>query len=579
MSWVESIPPAKIGMPEKFGEWRAAQAQAIEDALSSDKRFVVLNAPLGMGKSGIGCAVAMFEGSRAVYLTSTKALQAQLESDGFPGMSRIEGRSNYQCAEMGGAYTCDEYSRFCKAKQCSYNVVKGHRADCSVYECLPSASGSHHGWSGHCPYKRAYQDAMLSKLVNTNYSYWLSVGRFNQGLGDVDILICDEAHAAPDEVCRSLATTITHGDLSLTTVKLPDDPRDLNVWPEWSKQVMAELVAHPITLNSPGYSQRQLLSLIKRRGKLAEKCQTLTTMHGDWVVEPGRDGWSFEPVWPYQHAEKALFRGIPKVILMSGTITRKTMALLGVKRDDYDYFQYPYVFPKRNNPVYHVKSGVINKNTKPEVLEGWYRTIGNILRTRSDRKGIVHTVSYRRADEIKEWLDRNMPEVGRMCLTHESRTTQETIRRYKSSRQPVFLLSPSVTTGYDFPGRECEFVVLCKLPFPMTQSAVMKARQEQDKLYSGYLMVQDLVQSSGRGMRSATDRCEVFVLDDSWFWASRRYQGFIPPWFRARTVEYLPKAPMSIEQANRDVADLDVVDDSNTPYLAIDSEIEAAVSS
>jgi hypothetical protein len=44
-------------------------------------------------------------------------------------------------------------------------------------------------------------------------------------------------------------------------------------------------------------------------------------------------------------------------------------------------------------------------------------------------------------------------------------------------------------------------------------------------------------------------------------------------------VEYLPKAPMSIEQANRDVADLDVVDDSNTPYLAIDSEIEAAVSS
>ena len=37
------------------------------------------------------------------------------------------------------------------------------------------------------------------------------------------------------------------------------------------------------------------------------------------------------------------------------------------------------------------------------------------------------------------------------------------------------LVSPSVSTGYDFPGRECEWQFICKVPFPDGRAKIQQA--------------------------------------------------------------------------------------------------------
>jgi Rad3-related DNA helicase len=75
----------------------------------------------------------------------------------------------------------------------------------------------------------------------------------------------------------------------------------------------------------------------------------------------------------------------------------------------------------------------------------------------------------------------------------------------------------------------------------------MKARAKADPLYLTYLTVQNLIQSTGRGMRFHDDLCENFIVDDhiARLLATNRDQ-FLSWWMklyhRANTIPDPPKA-------------------------------------
>jgi len=46
--------------------------------------------------------------------------------------------------------------------------------------------------------------------------------------------------------------------------------------------------------------------------------------------------------------------------------------------------------------------------------------------------------------------------------------------------------------------------------------------------------METLVQECGRATRSATDKCEVLVIDDNWKWFIYQYKDLAPGWFRTR---------------------------------------------
>lgn len=110
-------------------------------------------------------------------------------------------------------------------------------------------------------------------------------------------------------------------------------------------------------------------------------------------------------------------------------------------------------------------------------------------------------------------------------------TTADTVEFFKGSNPPAILVSPSVVTGYDFPGEEAEWQVIGKIPFADSRSLIMKARQRRNADYGCYLALKQMVQASGRIVRTPEDVGETFVIDDHFKWVVSKYRGVIPKWW------------------------------------------------
>ena len=59
----------------------------------------------------------------------------------------------------------------------------------------------------------------------------------------------------------------------------------------------------------------------------------------------------------------------------------------------------------------------------------------------------------------------------------------------------------------------------------------MKARSKEDPEYGVNLAAQSLVQACGRGVRSATDRCDTFIVDEHFEWLLGTYKHLFPTWW------------------------------------------------
>jgi Rad3-related DNA helicase len=123
--------------------------------------------------------------------------------------------------------------------------------------------------------------------------------------------------------------------------------------------------------------------------------------------------------------------------------------------------------------------------------------------------------------------------------------TDDLVRRFKAMNPPAILVTPSVSTGYDFPGKDCECQIIDKVPFPPRQKMVVVAREALDSEYSIYHAIQDLVQAAGRPTRSASDKAETFIIDNNIEWVMNRYRYLVPKWFyQAYSVEPVIPKPL-----------------------------------
>ncbi len=173
-----------------------------------------------------------------------------------------------------------------------------------------------------------------------------------------------------------------------------------------------------------------------------------------------------------------------------------------------------------------------------------------ILLARRDRKGLLLPVSYRRRNEILETAaDRSF------MWTNNTDNTAERVAQFKLAVPPACFISPSLGTGYDLPGQECEYIILPKLPYPDESDKLTKARINSDGDYRDFVMNERLQQYAGRGMRGRVsrkgwDQCEVFILDALFTWSRRR--RYLANWFKRliRTVGDLPEPLPSLASQN-----------------------------
>ena len=201
-----------------FKTYRRGQREAIaqaKDAFGRGKRFVVVEAPTGSGKSAIAVTLAR-EAQSAYILTAQKLLQEQYLRD-FPDMALMKGRSNYPCL-----------------------VAPTHAAaaPCTIGRKFPECDD--------CPYFVAKDVAIAADNAIMNYAYYLAELNYSGGFGPRELLVLDEAHNA--EAALMGFVEITLSDVGLRRVGIsegiPSAIDDLEFF-DFAEDVMPEQNAGP----------------------------------------------------------------------------------------------------------------------------------------------------------------------------------------------------------------------------------------------------------------------------------------------------------------------------------------------
>ena len=538
--------PSDIGLPRKFTAFRRNQAEVILDIASSRKRFSMLSTPTGAGKSIIYLSVARLANMRAVVLTSTKGLQAQLLSDfASMGLIDVRGQNNYACVAVEPGGPLSDYASpgtTCDDGPCHVGI-----------ECPYKTSVMEDEESG-CLYYDAVRRARNAKLVVTNYAYWMTSNAYMEkgALGKFDLIILDEAHAAPDELAEFCSVRMDRDEVRATlNVDLPPFDEGTEAWVSWASEVSKtanakrEAAERDMAASGAGGRRsaaryvRRLRDLCKKLEKLSKAYRWLRTeaskpdvlmpgMQTDWVAEKTETGAVFSPVWAHAYAEDCLFSAVPRAILASAVLQRAAARYLGIPDNALDFTEMGSTFDPARRPFIYIPTTNVDRNMNEGQVRVWLNQIDNIIADRLDRKGIIHTRSYDRARVI---LQRSRHR--QHMLSHTSRTVRDTVARFKNSAAPCILVSPSVEEGYDFIGDLCRYQILAKVPFVDSRSLLMQARHRSDKNYLNYLTALSIIQQVGRGMRAEDDWAESFIVDDHWSWVSRVMikQGLLPRWF------------------------------------------------
>ena len=509
-------PPSAFGLPSKFHSWRPNQPDAITQAHDSPHPLVVQVQPTGSGKSLCYMTLAALSG-RTVILTSTKGLQDQLMADFRDStftVADIRGRNSYRCraASLGVWVSCDE-------GPCALGVK------CEL---------RHKG----CEYYDALARARQADVVITNYTCWM----VNQKgfLGEVDFLVCDEGHDVINHILDSMHIGFRRQEVRHFTEWLsPDSGSGQTI--RWAESLKCAVEAETEDVAKgrkpvPPDAVKALVAIARKSKRLA----LFLAAPGDWVVDHQGDRVVFDPVWPTNMAEEFLYKGVPRVYMTSATISPKVPELLGLDMGATEYSEWPSTFPVANRRVLHIPTVRMDHRIDNAGFRLWLTRIDQIIRGRLDRKGIVHTVSYDRRTRIV-----NTSEYSRYMMAHESRTAAKVVGQFKSAAPPRVLVSPSMVTGWDFPGADCRYQIIGKLPFPDQRSKVDKARRALDPEWGPLQTMTQLVQMVGRGVRSEEDYCETFIIDDHWSWFGNKFRKFAPAWFwdSVGRVSAIPKAP------------------------------------
>jgi hypothetical protein len=467
------------------------------------------------GKTVISMLSAAVSGKKTVILTATKGLQSQIVGDfAEVGIVDIRGRNNYPCLLVD---------------QCTA-------------EDGPCTSGIHCGVRNVCPYQEQLQRAKEADIVVTNYSYYLAQCQYADGLGDTELLICDESHLAFNALESYLSTYIGKDDIETIGSSFPaaeDVSKDFSwdQWVQWAQKAIPAAEAYALKVQMQvqmGGIDASLLRVGKKAKALLHSLQQIaeSATVGPWVAVRKAHGWEFRPVWVAGYS-KLLFGDTGKVMLMSALLSGKMMDTVGVPMSERELYHAESAYPAANTPVYHVQTVRLNHRSTKIDVDTWINRIDQIINKRLDRKGIIFTVSYDRANLL---IARSQHQ--RIMMTHRTYDVAKIVSEFKGAEAPAVLVSPSVTTGYDFPATEfnCKYIIIGKLMWPDTSDPAMQSRQEDDADWGAYCTMNSIVQASGRMTRSATDRAEVIIVDDNWMWFWYKYRHFSPRWFQQRVI-------------------------------------------
>lgn len=470
---------------EKFKlGFRPIQGKVIETILNSDKKVVVANLPTGTGKSLIGMVAGHYKNgnlsnacknNQTLYVCTSKMLQEQLHDD-FPEAVLLKGRANYTCNlyPLNSADTCDT--------KCE-DYTRGEIA---------------------CDYEDKKKEALKSKYTILNTSYYLNeannVGRFSHR----NSVIIDEADVFEDSLIDFISLELTDRVISKYSLSTPDKVTKLDAWKSWGEKALIRLAQYRYIGLDEEIRKEKI-----RVGRLAKKIRLLIdNIDETWLFEH-KNKFSFKPLWLTRSIlDSYLYHHANQFILMSATMMPKVIlqSLFGLQSNEIDYIESDCPFPIENRQVEYLG---VKRLKYGESEDEIYKEIERIINVHKHERGIIHAVSYSRAEQISK--------ISKRMITHNSNDKLDKLRQFYSTSNAIFV-SPSSERGLDLKDDLARFCIIPKIPYASLSDEMTKRRS-----YSGIfgnrwyksLAAQSIVQMVGRGVRHENDYCRSYILDSA----------------------------------------------------------------
>ncbi len=538
-----------------YGEMRAHQKEAlasIESALVSGKKFIILEAPVGFGKSAV--AAALCRHLRSAYvLTSTKQLQAQYSAD-F-GFTTVMGKSNFTClvpTSSGRLVGCDK-------GRCNADWTL---ADCPHYLSFEQyethlkrlcdrdskCEKLFKGGGKLCAYYKQKWDSFRQYVTVGNYSFFLSELRFTEDVRKRRLLVCDEAHDLEKQLVG--ASSFTLRTSSIRQYQVPGREfavaysarmeEDAAAWLGPLAEARSALQAFYDAHEGDLTMQDRLTSCRGMLDSLDGFAQELKASPENWVVSGVRrtetvggaavDEAVFQPLEVSAYTSQ-LFDTADAVLLMSATVfsAERLCKALGIPRESAEFVKVAESsFPVENRMIHALDIAHLSKASMDASMEGIARAVDEIMERHAGERGVIHTTSYSQTNFIIQHVSEKNR--ARLVTTQGSRDRAELLRAHEATVASV-LISPSLHQGVDLKDDLARFQVIVKVPYPDLSDRRVQVKMQRDKGWYDWQTALRLVQTYGRGVRSENDHCVTLVLDSKFSSFVRDNRGLFPGYF------------------------------------------------
>ena len=519
----------------------------IQKAIEDKKKFIIVQAPTGAGKSHIAATLASSSNApdgRIVDLIDNYEILRRTET-GFVYENEVLSYPAYGCAVMTVSKSLQQQyqqlfnnSRVLKGKQ-NYICKIDEDFDCDLAPCLLTPSlleKCKH--ENKCPMWNARREAWKARFSVYNYNSFLTQPDF---LKRHQFFVCDEASELEDELVGHYSCNVEYSKLKLSELRLDKLRSNLNgdayrwltdlslALGEKTKETESEFQKNK-------KNKRILLGQMARHRHyktLYEKtCLVLQNWYkAEYVTEITKDAATFTPLYVNMLAQD-FFKWGETVILMSGTIIdHQTFAkTLGIEKDEYEYIEVDSGFDPNRSPIYFDYKVKLNfKNLDSELPKLIEKAIKICEHFKND-KGIIHTHTFK----ITEALVKKIKGQSRFLVREAGFNNEALLNEHFMRDDGTVLISPSLGFGTDLKDDFGRFSVVMKTPYlPLGSERIKRLAQKNQQWYEMKALV-NLVQMCGRTTRTKEDYSDTFILDGTALDLIKRNKSKIPQWFLRR---------------------------------------------
>lgn len=535
-----------VFMSEDF-EWRKGQKEAIInilEAYQNGTKTIILDSPVGSGKSIIGMAVAYIlneHGKDGYILASDIALQEQYEKDFNKCRilwGSVKGIDNYICTD---------------------NLEKNSLGTCRIRNKAPRSMYCY----SSCPYFSARDKASNSKTSLLNYAYWLIMQNYtNRHIDEEeqlfparDFTICDEAHKILDIVqnhysprfdprtlqklekltdffdtykiknLKKIFQSIKVIQQQLFNIENQDKIFSLmNELEDYLEkyfdavQTFKNVVEKEYPKDDPPKEWREALRIADWLKDFHCKIEDYNeiinqTSTRNIVKNPvGEEEVVFNCLEENFMMNKYFHAHTGFTILMSATFADPKDYLKSIALNKAKYIKIDNSFDFSRSPIYFWNKRRMSYKQIESNLPWLYEKVNEILENHKDENGIIHTASYNLTVKIYQ----NLSSVNRRRVlvyegTEEKRKVLEMLKRDHSK----VLMGPSLLEGLDLKDEWSRFQIFAKVPYLSLGDRFVKAKMTINPDWYRWTAIKNVLQGTGRSVRNKDDWAVTYFLDAS----------------------------------------------------------------